>query len=926
VERWRKIDDIFQNALERPASERLRFVAQTCAEDTSLRREIEALLQAHERNGSFLESPPRPAASSLVGRTLGPYEIKSLLGVGGMGAVYRAWDSRLKRDVAVKALPDEFSTAPQRVARFRRESEILASLNHPHIAGIHDVVESGNSRFLVLELVEGDTLADRIEHGPLPLDECVRIAGQIAEGLEAAHAKGIVHRDLKPANVKLTREGKVKILDFGLATTRDAQQAVLPAAPTISPTETGLILGTPAYMSPEQARGEETDRRTDVWSFGCLLFEMLTGSRLFEGKTTTEVIAGVLKSPPQWERLPANTPQNVRRLMRRCLQKNSNERLRDIGDARLELLEADAEPHNGIPVVRASRRTALTWIIFASAFIGAALVIGSLGRKDLPETRLDIAMPEAPTSEFAISSDGTKVAYVAYANGVPRLWVRPTDTDSATFLPGTEFASFPFWSPDGRSIGFSSENRLGVIDMNGGEPRFLAPSSFNGGTWGPDDTILFTQNGLIHSIPSKGGQATPVSHKVGEEPVHVYPVLLPDHKHFLFWMPSANGQRSGIYVGTLGERAEKRLMDSDTRVVFVSGYLVFGRQRTLFAQAIDSDKLTLRGDPFPIAEGIDGGFGPIGLTASSSGTIGYRKELASLKRQFVWFGRAGNQLEAVGPQVSAFAGSPSMDGQRLFFSEALDGNTDVWTLDLKRGTLDPFTSHDAVDSYPVVSPDGVSVAYGSRRSGKTFGVYRSPAGNALKADFLLDKAIPSDWSRDSRKLLCMFGGNGGTEFWVVPFDEKGAAGKPYAVLVNSDEKQNPHFSPDGNWMVYQAKRSERWEIYARPLLDPESADVRISDSGGRQPRWSDDGKEIFYVARDGKLTAVPVELSPKGLIVNKPIPLFDSKTGFFDLINRDFYVPSADGKKFLVAIIVPGPSPPLTLLMNWQGKPLTTRK
>jgi eukaryotic-like serine/threonine-protein kinase len=586
------------------------------------------------------------------GTKLGTYEILGLLGAGGMGEVYRARDAKLKREVAIKVLPDAFAGDAERIARFQREAEALAALNHPHIAAIYDFAEIDDSRLLILELVEGETLADRISHGPLPQEEALSVAKQIAEALAAAHEKGIVHRDLKPANIKLTAGGSVKILDFGLAKALaiDATPTNLSHSPTMSmaATNAGMILGTASYMSPEQAKGRLVDRRTDIFAFGCVLYEMLTGKRAFDGEDVAEIMGAVLKTEPDWSLLPAATPPGIRKLLVRCLQKNPTNRRADAGDIRMDIDEALAERVIEPVASTRERSTRPAWMVAALmtvAFLAVAIVhFRERAPVVPPETRLDIA--SAATGDpgsFALSPDGRQIVFVAFDNGSPRLLLRPLDRTTSVVLPGTDGAAYPFWSPDSRSIAFFADNKLKRIDIGGGSPVTLTNvAAGRGGTWSKDDVILFAPNvlGPLQRIAGSGGEPSNVP-SLGAS--HRFPQFLPDSQQFLFYA-QGSPDSAGIYLGSLASDLTKRLTPADTNGFYVpGGWLLWVRGTTLVAQRLDLERKELTGNVIPVADGIsvDNGFYIGAFSVSNPGLIAYRVGNLS-RRALGWFDRQAN--------------------------------------------------------------------------------------------------------------------------------------------------------------------------------------------------------------------------------------------------------------------------------------------
>ncbi len=533
-----------------------------------------------------------------AGATIGSYEVVSLLGSGGMGEVYRARDTKLRRDVALKILPEDFAADDRRLSRFKREAELLASLNHPNIASIYGFEDTSATTALVLELVEGSTLADRLARGPLPLGEALDIARQLTDALDAAHERGIVHRDLKPANIAITASGTVKVLDFGLATVHEPSGTDASTAPTMEKTMPGTILGTPSYMAPEQASGGTADRSADVWAFGCIVYEMLTGRRAFAGSTITEILANVLKGEPEYQHLPDSTPESIRRLLHRSLQKDPKRRLRDIRDARLEIDDAAAGKSPGATGQTNRRSIGRERLAWAAALGVAVLVAGGLAVRMLrpadapPEIRFEIQTPPGLDASLAISPDGLKIVYTGLHNGVSKLWLRPLASSTATPLAGTEGGSAPFWSPDSRSIGFFAVPALKRVDIDGGSPRTItAPvPSRTGGAWSADGTILFGANpaGPLFRVSSEGGEAVPATSLGPGERSHEHPAFLTDGQRFLFFATGGPEAR-GVYAGTLGAESTRRLIESDgPAVLTAAGQLLLVRQGTLWAQELES--------------------------------------------------------------------------------------------------------------------------------------------------------------------------------------------------------------------------------------------------------------------------------------------------------------------------------------------------
>jgi serine/threonine protein kinase len=948
-ERWQQVKNILHSALEREPGQRGAYLARECGDDESLRREVEAFLAANDQAGSFFEmsavrlaaevvaeggaNVPRGKASVQIGQQLGSYQITSLLGKGGMGEVYRARDTKLKRDVAIKILSDEFSRDPDRVSRFQREAEVLASLNHPNIAAIYDLQEANGSRYLVLELVEGETLADRIARGPIPVEEALDIAKSICEALEAAHEKGIIHRDLKPANVKIT-DGKVKVLDFGLAKVMSstAPATTLSNSPTLlTGTMGGAIVGTAAYMSPEQARGRNLDKRTDIWAFGVVLYEMLTGRMLFSAETASETIAAVMLKEPDWNMLPANIPARVRDLLRRCLVKEPRNRTRDIGDARIaiEKVQSGAEVDGDVPQVPAPRRRnvliGIAAVFFLTTVFFAALSSVYRNRPEPPEMRLEVNVPpRTDPPSFAISPDGRRLVYLASNEGKSQLWVRPLDSVAAQPLPGTDGARLPFWSPDSASIGFFADGKLKRIDIVGGGPQVLANDvgGGNGGTWNREGIILFSNgHGGLLKVDARGGEPVEVTGlETGQ-----YPEFFPDGHHFIYFGRPSPGAE-GIYVGSLDGGSSKRLTNADTAaVVSPSGFLLFHRQTNLFAQAFDFQRQELSGNPFPVAEGVArDAAGRAAILSAASGIVAYRTERAGT-RQLTWLDRSGKSVGAIGAPDTADLSQvePSPDGKRIAVVRVVNGNVDVWLIDAARGIPTRFTFDAAADRYPVWSPDGNRIVFqANRRKGPLNLYWKLSNRDGAEDELLLESnqpKAPVDWSPDGHFLLFRSGDlQTGSDLWILPVHGNK---KPVPFLKTPFEERNGQFSPDGKWVAYESNESGRFEIYVQPFPGP-GRKVPISSNGGAQPRWNKNGKEIFYVSLDSKLTAAPVKVSPDGESIESgtPATLFPVRIpgGPVTAFGRQEYAVSSDGQRFLVNLAADEAASPITLIYNWH--------
>jgi Tol biopolymer transport system component len=876
------------------------------------------------------------------GSRLGPYEVVAQIGVGGMGEVYRARDGRLQREVAIKVLPEAFALDADRLARFEREARSLASLNHQNIAAIYGLEDADGVRALVMELVEGPTLADLIARGPIPIADALPIARQMAEALEAAHEQGVIHRDIKPANIKVRDDATVKVLDFGLAKAMEPTQGVSPShsmSPTItSPvmTQAGVILGTAAYMSPEQARGQAIDKRTDIWAFGCVLYEMLTGRRPFAGETVSDLIAAIFEREPDWELLPDGVPPSVGTLLKRCLDRNVKRRLRDIGDARLEIDDAiskrlSAAADSGtvsktldVSAPDGRRREQVAWLAAAVSFVAAIVTAALLWWRAVPEPpplRLEIATPQtvAPAS-FALSPDGRDVVFVATAGGASTLWRRPLDQTTPQPLAGTEGASNPFWAPDGRSIGFFADGKLKRLELSGGPPQQLADAVNNrGGTWSRDGVILFT--------PTVGGGLWRVSATGGSQAVRQggaanarFPAFLADGHRFLFFVGPTTPDLQGIYLGSLDAPDTHRLTPADAAGAYVvPGYLLVLRQGVLVALPFDATRGAIVGEPAPIAQavGVDSGFFRSAFSASLTGLLAYRT--VTERRQLVWIDRRGTVTGSLGAPDDTNLLYPELaaDGRQVAIQRFMQGNFDLWLIDVARGVWSPFTSHPGVDRATVWAPDGSRLVFSSDRNGVYDLLEKAAGGTGDERPFLTSSTskLPADWSRDGHLLYVDGSADTGRDLWAMPPDKARQSFPVVRTRFNEDEGQ---FSPDGRWIAYTSDESRREEIYLAPF--PTGNRIQVSKEGGGQPRWRRDGKELFYIARDGTLMAVPIDLPAAGQTptVGAALSLFSTRLASRGARKQQYAV-AADGQRFLMVVADEAAASPITIAQNWMA-------
>jgi len=880
------------------------------------------------------------------GTTVGSYRILASIGAGGMGEVYRARDSKLGRDVALKVLPEAFARDGERMARFQREAKVLASLNHPNIATIHGLEDSGTTHALVMELVEGPTLADRIKAGPIPIDEALRIVKQICEALEYAHERGIVHRDLKPANVKVTSDDAVKILDFGLAKALEGDAASLDmsTSPTISRMATmqGVLLGTAAYMSPEQAKAKPVDRRGDIWAFGCVLYEMLTGKQAFTGETVTDTLAAVIKEEPDWSRLPVGTPVRVRVLLQRCFQKDPKQRLRDIGDGRISLDEVLSCAPETAQSLAPAARPAKHWVIGG---IASALTLAALAGVAVwylkpspakPVTRFTITLPPGQRlvtqPALALSPDGTKLAYVAEESGTQRIYVRPMDSGEAKPIAGTEGAYNPFFSPDGQWLGFFADAGLKKVSANGGAPIVLAPASTTpyGAAWNSHGTIVFApiMEGSLREVPDSGGTAQPLSQSASNQVGQIWPAFLPDGETVLLTGPGAGG---GVSAG-VGEQqiAAESLRGGERRILGVSGaspqyspsgHLLFVQSGTLMAAPFDAHRVSVTGPAVPVAQGISSPDLVAGAqyTISQTGTLAFIPGTGGvggnggITSKLVWVTRNGAETPVAAPPHNYSDPRVSPDGGTIAIRIAEGGSADIWLFSLARETLSRFTFQAAI--LPVWTADGKHVAFASP-SGAGESIFWQRADGSGGLEQLASKTtfgLPFSFSPDGKLLALIEPPSttpGGTSIWILRMNDH----KADLFLQTASVSDVPKFSPDGRWLAYASDESGRREIYVQPYPGP-GGKWQISTDGGNEPVWSPNGRELFYRNQD-KMMAVDISTQP-AFAAGKPHELF---AGDYvrSYAGGPFYDVSRDGNRFLMLKPVGEGAPTqINVVLNW---------
>ena len=884
------------------------------------------------------------------GTRIGPYEIVSLLGVGGMGEVYRATDTHLRRSVALKVLPVAFAGDLRRLARFRREAEFLAALNHPNIAAIYGLERSGLVIALVMEMVEGEDLSRVIARGPMPVDDALRIAKQIAEALEAAHERGIVHRDLKPGNVKLRPDGTIKVLDFGLAKAMDPPSSsdeppLNPGTVASAPmTVHGTVLGTSGYMAPEQAQGRPVDRRADLWAFGTVLFEMLTGRRAFSGDDSPDIVAPGARHEPDWSWLPADTPPAIRILLGRCLERDPRRRLDSAAAVRLEIEDALTGPVRARPSPARARGPS-AWLAWGMAAVSTLALLGTLAAwapwrtpPAVAETRTDIVTPatDDPAS-FALSPDGRHIVYSASVDGSLRLWLRSFGATTPQPLAGTEGGRYPFWAPEGGSIGYFTDSALKRFDLGGGAPQTVAPASSGaGGTWMADGSIVFapSPSSPLMRVPARGGPAVPVTTFGPQQIGHRWPDRLPDEQRFVFY---AGGSEdiAGIYLGSLDGSTPRRLTPAQNAGVYhPDGWLLWVRTGALVAQRLDVTRATLTGELITLAGGVAVDTAErSAVSVAATGEVAYRTSAAS-QRQLAWFDRSGKPLGLVGEPDPTW-GRPrvSPDGAHVVVARTVQGNQDLWMLDGARATR--FTFDAATDDISIWSPDGTRIVFTSTRTGGG-DLYEKLASGAEMEHLLVqspDVKTPSSWSADGRFVLFhSTDPQTSSDLWAVEAGEhtagragEGPARSPYVLLKSPAREIWGAISPDGRWMAYMSNESGRPEIYIRafapPGATPSGGQWQVSTSGGIHPVWRPDGRELYYLDPVGAMVAAPIVIRGDSVEPGSPMVLFATRIlgGGIDAGQGRQYDLARDGR-FLINTVLEDVDTPITLLQHWKPR------
>ena len=874
------------------------------------------------------------------GTKLGVYEVLAAIGAGGMGEVYRAHDTTLDRDVAIKVLPDAFATDPERLARFEREAKVLASLNHPNIAAIYGLEKSQDTRALILELVEGPTLQDRIAKGPIPLDEALPIARQIAAALEAAHEQGIIHRDLKPANVKVKNDGTVKVLDFGLAKALQPELSDLDAAnsPTMTmtaaATKMGVIMGTAAYMSPEQAKGRQVDKRADIWAFGVVLYEMLTGRQAFGGTDISETLASVLKTDLDLDALPAETPSAVRTLLRRCLERDVRKRLPHVGVARLEIEEGvnprdppDSPDLSDQPDRAGRGRRRIAMFVGSGVLAGVLLATAVLGLRTGPSPegaadpiRFSVAAPDGDVlrlpSNLRVSPDGRRLGFIAFSVG-RHLLVRSLDSLTVDAVPGTDGVRNLLWAPDGVSIAFvDAGGGLRIIDTSGGPARTVAEEAAQVGAWSQAGVILY--RGLdeqIYRVADDGGEPALVTELDPErvEVAHTPEFFLSDGRRFVFRAQSRDPSQHALFLGSLDSSSRTIVLDVFSSAEYVDGYLVYQREGTLMAQPFDEDEGRVHGQAVTVLEGVN--YGPVtgagAFSVSRNGILAYQAGSGSGAAVLTWFDRTGEQLDAIGNFVGHFVERPSLsaDGRRLVVSrrEGAGTSADLWLVDLDRGVPSRFTFDPADDATPVFSPDGARVVFGSTR-GEGSDLYERASGGVDGATLLYESPtqnVPEAFSPDGTVLLFNAPSTSAGDIWALPME---ADREAFPVVATGFPAGLAVFSPDGRWFAYCEGDSGADQVYVQPF-PPDGTRVRMSTTNGSSPQWS--GTELFYSTVDNRVMVVDVT-NPRQPGI--PTELFVAPSTF----DHRAVVVDQSGSRFLLPVSTEErEEASITVVLNW---------
>jgi serine/threonine protein kinase/Tol biopolymer transport system component len=933
-EHWQELKNVLAEALDLQPAERSAYLGRACPEP-SVRSEIESLIAAHDKGDSrFLTVH---SVELKQGTKLGPYEMLALAGTGGMGQVYRARDTRLNRIVAIKVLPTYAAGRDGLRERFEREAKAISSLNHPHICTLYDVGHQDGIDYLVMEYVEGETLSARLQKGPLPLDQVLKYAIEIADALDKAHRKGITHRDLKPGNIMLTKSG-AKLLDFGLAKlTQDASPSGVPLSqlPTKDPiTEQGVILGTLQYMAPEQVEGKPVDTRTDIFAFGVVVYEMATSKKAFEGKSQASLMAKILETdPPSMSSLQPMTPLALDRLVKRCLAKDPDDRwqaARDICEQLRWISDTGTQAGLTVPAApQQSRKKFFVWTLAGIAVLVLATVVTFYFHKSPVEVRavrFAVAAPEKQTfpvvantpTFLSVSPDGNKLAFVAVdSTGQRMLWIRDFDSQTAQPLPGTEGAWAPFWSPDSRFVAFTAGTSLKKILVSGGPAQTITGLTANGGgTWNRDGVVLFVAGvgSPVFRVPSAGGSATPVTslEPSQQQSGHAWPQFLPDGRHFLYLVISENRENSGIYAGSLDSKETKLVLKVNSAPLYSPpGYLLFVRTGTLLAQPFDADRLEIRGDAIPIAEGaqFSTANGAAAVAVSGNGVLAYRLLPVNARFNLVWVDRKGDEQPLPSPPHTYRNPRISPDGRRVAVTIDELGSQE-WLLDISRNTLTRLTFEGNYNGATAWTADGKRITFGSDRAGarNLFWQLADGSGGAERLMTSNRGQVGGSWSPDGQTLA--FEDTGGpTGFDISIFHLGERTSEPF--LKSRFNEIGPHFSPDGRWLAYASDESGRYEVYVQPYPGP-GGKWQVSTEGGTEPVWARNG-ELFY--RNGEKMMAVDTTTKSTFSAGNPKLLFEGHYATYQ--SYPDYDVTADGQRFLFAKASEEARPEISVVLNW---------
>lgn len=967
-EQYRRVGELYHAAMELEPELRSDFLAASCENDAELRREVESLLRADEQAEDFISAKVAGVAAtmvarqknlSLIGRNVSHYQVLSLIGAGGMGEVYLAQDTRLGRKVAIKLLPQAFARNQELLLRFEQEALAASTLNHPNILTVYDVgttsKELGNAPFIVAELLEGEELREQLNEVPMPVRKAIEYARQIAAGLAAAHEKGVVHRDLKPENLFVTKDGLVKILDFGLAKLKPQHAESESSDNTAQPrqlTNPGMIMGTVGYMSPEQVRGQNADHRSDIFSFGLIMFEMLAGRKAFQGESFAETMAAIAKEEPPdlIEANPKVSPQ-LQRIVCRCLEKQPERRFQtasDLGFA-LEALLTDSGARQREEATAPAVKPAIssprwvnreTWWMMSTA-VAVMLVAGLAwayftrsSALDAHPLKLSLSLPEkANAASFAVSPDGTWLAFTLQKDSTKRLWTLALATGEPKPLAGSEGAQLPFWSPDSRFIGFFTSDKLKKVEVGAGLPITLCDvRNGNGGTWNRDGIILFStlDGGQLWRVLATGGAASVVMQNdpKRQEIVLRFPSFLPDGHHFLYALASNNKDVRGVYLGSLDGNTRQRLIGDYSNAVYVSangasdnkGYLLFGHEKTLMAQPFTAKTLSLNGEPFTVSAQVGTLVNSVyrDFSASDNGVLVFDPEPSRQQKQVLWVDRSGKTINNLTQLEDVRVARLAPDGKHFAATnyDLLTNNFDLWLADVTGGNALRFTFDSGNDNFPVWSPYGNRIVWAANR-GEHFQLYEKDANRAGQETPLLVSEYnktPTDWSSDGRYIIYrQTDPKTRIDIWALPlFGEH----KPFPVVQSEANENGGVVSPDGRWLAFYSDESGRHEIYLQSFPG-EGNKQRVSINGGVWPYWRQDGKELYYRSLDDKLMAVSFT-GQTSLIAGSPTALFEFHSG--GQPDQPYYSVSGNGQRFLLNAFVDSEiNSPLTVLVNWTA-------